>query len=319
MRQRTSKHVSNALTNQDYPQKLVEVIVVDDRSTDVTGEIVTVFTNKYPWLKLIQIKEPPDYSSAKKWALAQGIASASYDILLFTDADCIPPPSWISTLVQCFDEHVGMVVGFSPVRLLMGGLWNLILGLDGMAAGLVAAGTIGLGAASMCTGRNLAYRRKVYDEVGGFEASANSVSGDDDLFLQRVKKHTSWKIAYSLSKMSVVPANGAAGLGEFIRQKRRHLSAGRYYGFKQQIVYGLWHLANIAIWMFPLFARFVHPSLIICLIVKILLDFLVLFTFAQQFRLTRLLWGLPFWEVFFVLYHILIGPLSLVGKVRWKE
>ena len=71
-----------ALNRQDYPDHLLEVIIVDDRSTDTTAEIVKGYTNKRDRIKLVQITDPAGCHSAKKRALALGIASASNDILL---------------------------------------------------------------------------------------------------------------------------------------------------------------------------------------------------------------------------------------------
>jgi cellulose synthase/poly-beta-1,6-N-acetylglucosamine synthase-like glycosyltransferase len=309
----------HSMTEQDYPTNLLEIVVVDDRSTDGTGMRVETYTSQYPWIKLVRLKDPPAFPSAKKWALAQGISAASNDILFFTDADCFPPPSWISSLVQCFAEPVGVVVGFSPIHSPSGRVWNLVLGLDSLAAGFVAAGTTGLGTATTCSGRNLAYRRIVYEEVSGFTNIAHSVSGDDDLFLQLVKQRTKWKIACAITSESIVPAIGPANLHAFIHQKKRHLSAGRYYCFWQQIAYGVWHTANVSIWILPILAMTSLPDYLIFWVIKLFIDFVVLFAFAWRCRLTNFLWGFPIWELFFVAYHVFIGPMSLVSNIRWKE
>jgi len=307
-----------ALATQDYPRRLVEVVVVDDRSSDGTADIVTQLAGEYEWLKLVQIKNSPGYPSAKKWALTQGINAASNDILLFTDADCVPSRSWVSSVVQCFTANVGLMIGFSPVSSDRSGLWNLVLGMDSLAAGFVAAGAVGIRRASLATGRNLAYRRQVFEEVEGFQSIARSISGDDDLFLQLVKKKTRWQIKYGANPQSIVHAQGAASLLEFVRQKKRHLSAGRYFSPCQQLAYAAYHISNIALWTFAIVAWIVNFKLLLFWAIKVLLDSISLFTFAKKFCLQRILLAFPLWELFFVSYHILLGPLSLIGKVRWK-
>jgi len=308
----------HAIARQDYPSHLMEVIVVDDRSSDATADVVSQLAGEYEWLKLVQIQKSPDYPSAKKWALTQGNDAASNDVLLFTDADCAPSRSVVSSVVQYFADNVGVVIGFSPVSSSKSGVWNLILGMDSLAAGFVAAGAVGIGRASLATGRNLAYRRQVFEEVDGFKSIAHSISGDDDLFLQLVKNKTDWQIKYLTDPKSIVRAQGPANILEFVRQKKRHLSAGRYFSRCQQLVYASFHISNIALWTLPVVAWIVNFKLFVFWAIKMVLDLLSLFTFAKKLRLKHILFAFPLWELFFVSYHIIIAPLSFLGKVRWK-
>ena len=73
------------LLNQDYPQ--LEVIVVDDRSTDNTGEILEKLKIQYPRLKVLTIHELPPNWLGKNHAVCQGVKEATGEWLLFTDAD----------------------------------------------------------------------------------------------------------------------------------------------------------------------------------------------------------------------------------------
>ena len=72
-----------------------EVIVVNDRSTDTTAEIVTQLEHRFPNLSHLNIEATPTGVSPKKWAVAQGVAQARHEIIVFTDADCRVSPTWI--------------------------------------------------------------------------------------------------------------------------------------------------------------------------------------------------------------------------------
>src|SRR5688572_8350981 len=72
-----------SLSTQNYPKELLEVIVVDDHSTDKTAEIV----RQYEWVKLVQLKDDA-INSYKKKAVETGIAGATGTLIMTTDADC---------------------------------------------------------------------------------------------------------------------------------------------------------------------------------------------------------------------------------------
>jgi len=74
-----------ALQEQTYPRELVEIIVIDDHSEDKTTEIV----DQYKEVKLLQLKDD-SINSYKKKAIETGIAAATGDLIVTTDADCLP-------------------------------------------------------------------------------------------------------------------------------------------------------------------------------------------------------------------------------------
>ena len=312
----------DGLVQQDYPKELTQIVIVDDRSTDGTARLIEEFAATAPYIAVVQIKDQTPVASPKKRALAAGIAAASGELLLFTDADCRPLPAWISEMVACFDHNTGLVAGFSPLTPNRPGLFGRVLELNSMTAATIAAGSIGIGKPSTCTGRNLAYRRETYEEAGGFDAIAHSLSGDDDLFLQLVKKKTRWKIHFAFSPGSIIPASGVAGIREWWRQRRRHISAARYYSFLLQAVYFLIHLANLCLFVAAVGSLFCGELLawpVVLLLVKLGIDFLALGLAARKLSYTRLLPYFPLWEIFFVLSNTLIGPFFFAGKIRWKD
>lgn len=310
-----------ALLSQDYPDELLQIIVVDDASQDATPQILAEFARLYPQMKVITQEPDSELISRKKAALSRAIAEADGEILLFTDADCVPPPEWAKTIVSCFGADTGMVVGFSPVFDETNSWLGRALAIDSLAAAAVAAGSIANGSATTCTGRNIAYRREVYDQLKGFETIEHSISGDDDLFLQRVHRETNWKIKFAANLEAVVPSFQTTSLSGFIRQKRRHLSAGKYYNMKVQAGYLLFHLASLLLYLFFFGSLIVGQNAvwsILALAGKFAADFFLLKKTRSRLQAKISLRDFFSWELFFIIYNCFIGPLSWIGKIRWK-
>lgn len=310
-----------ALINQTYPRDRLEIIIVDDGSTDQTPNILVEYQRKYSFLKVIHNESTPSGLSEKKIVLNKAIENSTGEILLFTDADCVPPTNWSYAIVACFSPEVGLVAGFSPLIDPTDSTMGKLLLLDSLVNGAVAAGSIGLGGAVTCTGRNIAYRREAYDQVNGFDRIMQSISGDDDLFVQLVHKETSWKIVFTSDKDSIVPSYQTKTLKEFFTQKRRHLSAGKYYNFKLQVGYFLFHLSNLFLFIFLIGSIILDQNIFLAILLfsaKLLMDWLFIMATAKTFSIRPDIKYFLLWELFFLAYHLIISPVSWMGNIKWK-
>jgi cellulose synthase/poly-beta-1,6-N-acetylglucosamine synthase-like glycosyltransferase len=299
----------------------MEIIIVDDGSTDETPDILAEYQIKYSFLNVIRNQSTSKGVSSKKVALSKAIEISAGEILLFTDADCVPPPDWAYAMTACFSPGIGLVAGFSPLIDPTDSLIGKLLLLDSLVNGAVAAGSIGLGGAVTCTGRNLTYRREVYNQVNGFVEIRHSISGDDDLFLQLVHKKTNWEIRFTKDQDAIVPSYQTKTFTEIFRQKKRHLSAGRYYNFKLQVVYFLFHLSNLFLCLFFLISIISEQNIFLAtllLLAKFLTDFLFISTAGKNFNFRPNMKYFFLWEIFFVIYNMIIAPLSWFGEIRWK-
>ncbi len=317
----------DCLVHQSYGS--YEVIVVNDRSTDQSASVLDRYQLEFPIIRSINVGSVPAGMPAKKNALSIGITASKGEILCFTDADCSPPPGWISSLVSAFDEETGLAAGYSPYIALPSvgqesSLAHSILlrfiEYEEFKGAVWSAGAIGLERGWLCTGRSLAYRRRVYDEVGGFEKIKQSISGDDDLFLQLVRRQSSWKIRYVTDEASFVPTIAPSTFDEFVGQRARHFSAGKHFPPLMKIFFFTFHASNLLItvaFVSSLFSGLTIP-LALPYLWKSAIDAVIFFNSAPLFRQDKFATTFLLMEGLYVLYNTFVGPLGLTKGFDWK-
>ena len=166
----TLPHLLQGLARQSFrPQ---EVIVIDDHSTDRTAAVAS---QAYPRLQ-VQLVQPPPLPAGwcgKTWALHQGVAASSAELLVFLDADTEPAPDFLASLLACH-QRLGGLVSVQPYHRTerayeqLSVLFNLV-GL--MAVPLGPGGGVAFGPAMVTS-------RADYDRIGGHEAVAGKVVED---------------------------------------------------------------------------------------------------------------------------------------------
>ena len=213
-----------ALLTQDWPE--YEVIVVDDGSEDDTREVVEQYMVHDPRLHMTFVPRGARVGSTKKLAITLGAKSAQYDYLLLTDADCVPAGNqWIREMMQGFDK-ADLVLGFGAYFEEEGHI-NRLVRYDTLFNGLHYLGAALCGHPYMGVGRNLAYRKSLFFESGGFTHLMTNRAGDDDLFVNRVA--TKENTAVVLSRESFTWSLSKKTFKEWWQQKRRHVSVSPAY------------------------------------------------------------------------------------------
>ena len=215
-----------ALLTQDWPE--YEVIVVDDGSEDETRAVVERYMVQDPRLHMTFVPYGARVGSTKKLALTLGAKAAKYDYLLLTDADCVPESNqWIRRMIEpLLSTDKEIALGFSPYFAEKGHV-NRLVQFDTLFNGLHYLGAALCGHPYMGVGRNLAYRKSLFFESGGFTHLMNKKAGDDDLFVNHVA--TRENTAVVVSPDSYTWSLAKKTMKEWWQQKRRHLSVSPAY------------------------------------------------------------------------------------------
>lgn len=316
------EYLLNALVKQDYPIEKHEIIIVDDRSTDDTAKIVNTFEKKYSHVRLIKITKTEQGIAPKKKALDEGIRHAKGEIVVITDADTIPGIRWLKSINNYFDPSVGLVAGFSPLdRSKNSNIFSKFIRLDSLALAAVAAGSFGLDFPLTCNARNLAYRKKVYEQIGGFRDIGHIISGDDDLLLHTIRKKTGWQMKYMIDREAMVSSIAPSSFKEFANQRIRHASKGKYYKWSIKTGLSAVYLLNLLFVIFiPLSIMHVEylGVLFFALFIKSLFEFILLFRVAKIFNVTNYLFYFPLAIFFHIPYVVIFGLWGQFGKFHWK-
>jgi cellulose synthase/poly-beta-1,6-N-acetylglucosamine synthase-like glycosyltransferase len=164
----------------------------------------------------------------KKRALAAGFARARGEVLMTTDADCLPPPSWIRALASGFDEGVGIVQG--PKRIRPGpGLLGRYQEVEVFGLVSIEAASFALGKPLLASAPSLAYRRSLYDAAGGFDGIEHSASGDDDLLVRKMLRRNGFQVRYLADPEACVETGGVQSWIALLLQRARWASNGARY------------------------------------------------------------------------------------------
>lgn len=305
---------------QDYPIDLTEIIIVDDHSTDRTAEIIRSYADR--GVKLLQLNEDKPLNSYKKKAIAQAISLSNGDLMVATDADCRMGNKWLSSIVNYF-ESSDLVMISSPVAYFEErSLFEYMQTLEFAYLIGIGASFIGNKRASTCNGANLAYRKDVFYEVGGFKGIDDLASGDDELLLQKVAERYPGRIGFLKLREAIVYTHAKHTLNEFLQQRRRWASKSTKYKDKRIVALA------VGIWLFNL-SLLVNAGLgfyniyflklfVVQFMLKYLFELAFLVPITTFLRRTSLVALLLILIPLHIIYFVYIGLMGNTKKYVWK-
>jgi cellulose synthase/poly-beta-1,6-N-acetylglucosamine synthase-like glycosyltransferase len=226
---------------QSYPTTH-EVIVVNHNSQDDTQYLLEGLNKTFKQLHAVNLTQEALGIPGKKYPLSIGIKEAKHEIILLTDADCVPASEfWISKMQDGYQEGTDIVLGYGAYNKRPGFL-NKLIRFETFHTALQYLSYALAGTPYMGVGRNLSYRKGLFFKHKGFSSINHVLSGDDDLFisLAATSKNTGIVIdpeSFTLSE----PEKTFAG---WARQKRRHYTTGKFYKGKHKFLLGLYSLCQ---------------------------------------------------------------------------
>jgi cellulose synthase/poly-beta-1,6-N-acetylglucosamine synthase-like glycosyltransferase len=310
-----------ALISQSYPAVNTEIIVVNDFSTDDTAARVSAYQDRCTLLNLSDfIKE--DLNSFKKKAIETGIRHSAGDLIICTDADCRMGENWICSLVDHY-KNENLFFLAAPVKIIPDGSWlSIFQALDFISLQGITGAAVYKNLYPMCNGANLAYTRKVYDEVGGFSDIDHIASGDDMLLMKKIQAKHPGRAGFIKDPSAIVCTIPAGNIRAFFSQRIRWASKISHYKHPATFT----TLAGVFVLNFSLLVLFISCFfyghwrwLLILLAFKTISEYFFVFKVATFFNQQSLMKYFPLCQPFHILYTVMAGSFGSFGKYEWKN
>ena len=301
--------------NQSY--RSFEVLLVLHNSHDESSNILAYLQRQFDHLKVIECDDP---RSGKKIALAKGIEAADNEVLLLTDADCVPASDhWISGMVAGMENSTQIVLGVSPYLPAKGkhtsNPLNVFIRYEACYTAIQYLSFALAGLPYMGVGRNLAYRRSLFKRTGGFHKHEHLASGDDDLFINEAAQGGTVEVrlnpdtyTYSLPKQT---------WREYYRQKTRHFSTGKFYKLHHQTLLAILAVSHFLHYVGAFFLIILKISIIFALLgyaVRMSVVWWLSAMILDRLKHKTLIRWTPVFDAALILFYLLFTPAILMNK-----
>ncbi len=296
-----------------------EVIVVNDNSYDDSKYVLEELRKEFKQMQVIELTQEAKMIPGKKFPLAVGIKSAKNEIVFLTDADCVPATEhWIQSMQDCFRDDTEIVLGYGAYHKKKS-LLNKLIRWETFHTALQYMSYALAGIPYMGVGRNLSYKKEIFYRHKGFSAHNNIPGGDDDLLVNMAA--TSKNTRININKDSFTLSKPAKTWNQWMSQKSRHYSTGKYYKKSHKFLLGLFSLTHFLF----------YPALIVtCLFynwkyglivfgIRFLIQQVAYIRTLNKFDEKDLIPYVLFFDIWMFFYYLIFAPaLIRKAKMTWK-
>ena len=303
---------------QDFPTSH-EVLVVNDNSFDDSKYVLEELKKTYKQLHPIELIQEAKLIPGKKFPLSVGIKTAKHEIVLLTDADCVPASDkWIQSMQSSYLDNTEIVLGYGSFYKKKN-LLNKIIRWEGYHAALQYFSFALAGIPYMGVGRNLSYKKSVFFRHKGFSSHNNVPGGDDDLFINMAANKDNTRI--NIDPESFTISKTPATWKQWLWQKNRHYTTGKFYKGKHKFLLGLYSLSHFL--FYPLLITsciFFNWQIALSIFgFRLLIQSIVYYRTMHKLN-EKDLWPMfLFFDLWMFFYYLIFAP-ALIRKPRptWK-
>lgn len=299
----------------DYTNIPVQLILINDASSDASVELVRIFKNTHPQLEVLLIDRITASASAKKDGITQALTHATYSHIITTDADCVLPQQWLQSYSDFYTKHPTAQFVAAPVQIAAGANWITQLQASEMVAlQLTTIGGFALRKPFMCNGANMSFTKKAFNDVYGYTGNESISSGDDIFLLEKIDALDATTCHYLKDTRAIVTTTPQLTWNATVQQRARWAQKGtkttsmlnKLVSFQVLAANALFILAPVLFMINTMDFK----AWVITVAFKILVDVVVLFV-GYRFFENRYWWR-------YVPVHLIMYPL-LVLQVAYKS
>lgn len=243
-----ARHLPGLLV-QEY-SSTYEVIAVNDNSVDdskyILQELKKTFKDR---LHVVELTQEAKLISGKKYPLSIGIKEANHEVMLLTDADCVPASEhWVQKMQEAYHDGVEIVLGYGAYHK-RPGLLNKLIRFETFHSAIQYLSFALAGIPYMGVGRNLSYKKGLFFKQKGFSSINHIPGGDDDLFVN--KSANGKNVAVVIDKEAATLSIPRKTWRSWVKQKYRHYTTAKYYKPIHKFLLGLYTISQFL--FYPLF------------------------------------------------------------------
>ncbi len=317
--ERNVQRCINSIVLQSYPKNMVEIIFVDDASTDNTVALAEGFlrTSGINYRILRQTEH-----MGKKKALTRGIEAASNELILTRDADTyVDSEHWLSAIIDCYTATKKEFIICPVASKEQGKIIEALQYVEWQILMLLTFSSAYFKRPLICSGANLCFTKRIFNEVGGYSSHLHIASGDDVLFMEDVKKLHSSGIVYCFTKESMVYTSPEPDLTSFLIQRQRWaskiFSAPNPVSFITAAFIVFVNLFWI-LFLGQILTGKIEQLAVFFVLSKLLIDILLVFL-ASRFVKNKLNWLMVIVvDLVYPFYTLLIALRSMFFQPKWK-
>ena len=246
-----------SILQQDYPPHHIDLIIIDDRSSDQTHSIVNNIS--HPSIRIFQLTDFPEFIHApafKKSGIELGVHLSKHDLIVVTDADCVHEPLWIKTILYTQES---LDADFLTGPVLIKGKNSMLTKMqqkENLVLMLITAAGIKSHLHDIANGANMAFKKIAFQQTQPYKDNYEFPSGDDMFMIEKIRQHSD-QISFIKSKHAVVITSGKGDWNSLIKQRIRW--AGKNKGLQKQTIskvwafVGLYHLVMLLLLLYGFF------------------------------------------------------------------
>ena len=304
-----------SIARNKYPQDKFEIIAVNDRSEDETGQLLESLKREIPNLIVIHNDQTKAIRNlqGKPGALQLAINSCHGEIILMTDADCTVGESWIRSHAETFENsNLGITAAYTNI--IGSNPFSKIQAVEWLYLHTMAIGGMGYGQPLSCYGNNISLSKEKFDKIGGYSALKFSIT-EDLAMLQAMHRH-GYDTRHLSDESSSINTYANKTLKEYFNQHHRWIVGAAELKWKA----AYFVLSTLAIWAALVISIATQDWLMAAIVIstRILCDLALILPAMYRLKRSDLtLWLLP--AIIFMMIIELIAPVFLLKRdVRWK-
>lgn len=306
------------LVNQTYPSHNIQILIANDHSTDATKEIIESLAQKHT---NIQVFSMPENIHGKKQSLAYVLPQATGDYILFTDADCSIPPSWVETYMTYVQNNTGNIFFGGVSHHKEKQLIQQFFTLDFIAMVGVQGGLAKINHAFSCNAANMCISREFYKTA--YKTNPQYDSGDDVFLLHTAKQIKNSSVHFIQTNTATVITQAPHTIRAFIQQRIRWSSKATGYSDTDAIIVSVVVYAmSFTICCTALFSIFWSQYISVLLVLlgtKTIIDSLLFIKILPHYNKSHLIWLAPLFQCFYVIYITFIPIFAVLIPIQWKH